>query len=441
MAAGGWVGGAVAAGRHHGTNRHNSRGYSGVWLRAGPALPFPAELAWIGSTSVPEPWENLAPAGGDGAGPFGESRPLPVAEPALSTPADAWPAVAEPCGRPRRPPPAHRRPFGHFAALDLGTNNCRLLVARPAGAGFRVVDAFSRIVRLGEGLAATGALSEAAMARTLEALAVCTDKLALRRGLVGRYVATEACRRAANCEMFLSQVRDRLGLDIETISTAEEARLVVTGCAPLLNPQIPYAVVFDIGGGSTEIVWVRLWRDYGPRRRSLQILGSMSLPLGVVNLTDRFGGEVSPLAYRAMVDEAAGALAPFERRHRILRHIRAGRVQMLGSSGTVTTLAGIHLALPRYTRALVDGSVLTFPQIAAVSAYLAALDLAGRAASPCVGRERADLVLSGCAILDAICATWPVGRLWVADRGVREGILFDLMQGGDGRRGAAAGCV
>jgi exopolyphosphatase / guanosine-5'-triphosphate,3'-diphosphate pyrophosphatase len=376
---------------------------------------------------VPELSHSDAPADGSGTG-ADPRRPCAVGDPAAPVPELYRPAVAGWLGRPGPRPFGVRRPTGYFAALDLGTNNCRLLVARPTGRAFRIVDAFSRIVRLGEGLAATGELSEEAMVRTLDALAVCAQKLALRRGLVGRYVATEACRRAVNCEAFLSEVRDRVGLDIEIISTAEEARLVVTGCAPLLNPQIPYAVVFDIGGGSTEIVWVRLWRERGVRRRALRILGSLSLPLGVVNLTDRFGGEVSPAVYRTMVDETARALAPFERAHRIADQIGRGRVQMLGSSGTVTTLAGIHLALPRYTRALVDGSVLTFQQIATVSAHLAALDLAGRAASPCVGHERADLVLSGCAILDAICATWPVGRLWVADRGVREGILFDLMQ-------------
>ncbi len=335
--------------------------------------------------------------------------------------------VAGDLRRASRSDPAADRAAAHFAALDLGTNNCRLLIARPAGHGFRIVDAFSRIVRLGEGLAATGALGECAIERTLEALEVCAGKLASRRVVAARYVATEACRRAANCELFLTRVRERVGLDIEIISTAEEARLVVAGCAPLLDPRIPYAIVFDIGGGSTEIVWLRLpaWRD--GRRRRPQILNSLSLPLGVVTLTDRFGGEVSPAVYRMMIDEAAAALAPFERAHQIIPDVRAARVQMLGSSGTVTTLAGIHLALPRYTRALVDGSSLTFQQIAAVSAHLAGLDLAGRAASPCVGRERADLVLSGCAILDAICATWPVGRLRVADRGVREGILFDLI--------------
>jgi len=314
-----------------------------------------------------------------------------------------------------------------YAALDLGTNNCRLLIARPAGSGFRVIDAFSRIVRLGEGLAARGALSEEAMTRALDALRICADKIAARRVIAGRYVATEACRQATNCEGFLARVRAEVGLDIEIIPSTEEARLVVAGCAPLLNPRIPYALVFDIGGGSTEIVWLRLWE--GQHRRRPQILGSVSLPFGVVTLTDRFGGaDVSPVTYREMVAETMAALASFEIAHEILRRVRTGRVQMLGSSGTVTTLAGIHLALPRYTRALVDGSVLTFEQISVVSAHLAGLDLAGRAADPCVGRERADLVLSGCAILDAICSTWPVGRLRVADRGVREGILCDLMR-------------
>ena len=327
--------------------------------------------------------------------------------------------------------PQPRPHWPNYAALDLGTNNCRLLIARRAGGGFRVVDAFSRIVRLGEGLAATGALGAPAMDRTIEALKVCAGKIDHRRVAAGRYVATEACRRAANCASFLDRVREEIGIELEIISTAEEARLVVSGCAPLLHPRIPYAIVFDIGGGSTEIVWLR---QEGTRGRTprLEILGSASLPFGVVTFTERFGGiEVTPAAYRAMVAEAEAALLPFETAHRIRREVRARQVQMLGSSGTVTTLAGINLALPRYIRAMVDGSMLTFDQIEIVSRHLAGLDIAGRAANPCVGRERADLVLSGCAILDAICATWPVGRLRVADRGIREGILFDLMHGSE----------
>ncbi|MBV9967747.1 MAG: Ppx/GppA family phosphatase [Alphaproteobacteria bacterium] len=325
---------------------------------------------------------------------------------------------------------AVRHPQANYAALDLGTNNCRLLIARPARDGFRVVDAFSRIVRLGEGLSATGELSEVAMARTIDALKVCAGKIGQRRVTTGRYVATEACRRAENCSAFLDRVRDEIGIELEIISTAEEARLVVAGCAPLLHSRIPYGLVFDIGGGSTEIVWLR---RHDASSGSPEILGSVSLPFGVVTFTERFGGiEVSPAIYRAMVAEAQAALQPFEQEHGIRREVRARQVQMLGSSGTVTTLAGVHLALPRYIRAFVDGSMLTFDQIELVSRHLAGLDIEGRAASPCVGRERADLVLSGCAILDAICATWPVGRLRVADRGIREGILFELMQGASG---------
>lgn len=266
------------------------------------------------------------------------------------------------------------------------------------------------------------------MARTIEALKICADKIGQRNIAAARYVATEACRRALNCGEFLARARDETGLELEIISTAEEARLVVTGCAPLLHPRIPYAIVFDIGGGSTEIVLLRHAAPQEGRRRP-EILGSTSLPFGVVTFTERFGGiEVSPAIYREMVAEAERALAPFERQHRIRQRVLTRRVQMLGSSGTVTTLAGVHLALPRYIRGLVDGSSLTFDQIGVVSRHLAGLDIDGRAANPCVGRERADLVLSGCAILDAICATWPVGRLRVADRGIREGILFDLMQ-------------
>ncbi len=312
-----------------------------------------------------------------------------------------------------------------FAALDLGTNNCRLLVARAAGRGFRVIDAFSRIVRLGEGLAASGVLSEAAMARTIEALKVCADKVEHRRAAHVRYVATEACRRAANCDEFLARVQADTGIAIEIISSDEEARLVVVGCAPLLDRRIPHAFVFDIGGGSTELVWLTLPRD--PRGEP-RVEGFLSVPQGVVTLSDRYGGiEVSAATYDAMVAEMVAAIEPFEARHGIAERVRRGEVQMLGSSGTVTTLAGIRLGLPRYNRALVDGTFLNFDCVRLVSHRLLAMGYDERAAHPCVGGERADLVLAGCAILEAICRLWPVGRLRVADRGIREGILLGLL--------------
>jgi exopolyphosphatase / guanosine-5'-triphosphate,3'-diphosphate pyrophosphatase len=327
--------------------------------------------------------------------------------------------------RPQGPLPARREAGGGpvLAALDLGTNNCRLLIARPLPeGGFRVIDAFSRIVRLGEGVSATGRLSEAAMARTIDALRVCATKLQRRGATHVRCVATEACRRAANCGEFVARVRRETGIRLEIISAREEAALAFNGCAPLLEAGWPRAVVFDIGGGSTEVGWLGL---DGPVP---DLLGWLSIPIGVVTLAERHGSARLPDAlYDVMVEEVAVQLRPFAAAHGIAEGIAAGTVQMLGTSGTVTTLAGVHLGLARYDRNQVDGRYLDFAAIRRVSAELAAMECAERAGNPCIGRDRADLVVAGCAILEAMCRLWPVGRLRVADRGVREGILHGLM--------------
>lgn len=319
----------------------------------------------------------------------------------------------------------HRRPS--CAALDLGSNNCRLLVAEPAQGGFHVVDAFSRIVRLGEGIERHGKLSEAAMERTIDALKVCAAKMRRRRVASARSVATEACRRASNGNEFLDRVRCETGLDIEIISTAEEAALALSGCTPLLEPGSSFALVFDIGGGSTELMWV----DCGGSEEDFRILESASLPIGVINLSEIYGADrLAPEMFEAMVAKVVPALESFDHSGEIRGKIGRGEVQMLGTSGTVTTLAGINLGLPSYDRDQVDGCFMAFEEARAVNARLLALDCKGRAAVPCIGPSRADLVLAGCAILEAILRTWPVGRLRVADRGLREGILLDLMGGG-----------
>jgi len=319
-----------------------------------------------------------------------------------------------------------------LAGVDLGTNNCRLLVARPRAEGFRIVDAFSRIVRLGEGVEATGSLSPAAMDRTIAALKVCAGKMRRRGVTHARSVATEACRRADNCADFLARVRAETGIEIEIISSAEEAALAFAGCSPLLTAEPARAVVFDIGGGSTEVGCFEIGTE---RRRSLA--GWHSVPVGVVGLAERYGhghGRVPPEAFEAMTEEMRGLLHPFEERHGLAASAREGQVQMLGTSGTVTTLCGVHLELPRYDRSRVDGGYLDFPTIERLSQRLAAMSLEERAAIPSIGRERADLVVAGCAILAAICRLWPVGRLRIADRGVREGILFGLLAEGLARR-------
>lgn len=311
-----------------------------------------------------------------------------------------------------------------YAALDLGTNNCRMLVARPGRHGFHVVDAFSRATRLGEGLAASGALSDSAMARTVAALKLCVDKMGRRGVTRARHVATEACRRATNCDDFVARVAAETGLEIEIISAQEEARLALAGCAALLDRRISHALVFDIGGGSTELIWVRL--DRGAPEH---IEAMASLPVGVVTLAETCERELSSVdGYGRIVAGLEEGFRGFEADCRLAGRIRARKMQMLGTSGTVTTLGGVYLDLPRYERTAVDGLVMPFSAIEAMSRRLAGLSLAERAAHPCIGRDRAELVVAGCAILEAICRVWPLGRLRVADRGVREGMLLNMMQ-------------
>jgi exopolyphosphatase/guanosine-5'-triphosphate,3'-diphosphate pyrophosphatase len=304
----------------------------------------------------------------------------------------------------------------HYAALDLGTNNCRLLIARPQGPGFAVVDAFSRIVRLGEGLAASGRLSDEAIDRTLAALRVCADKLRRRDVALARSVATEACRRATNGPDFIRRAYAETGIVLDIISAEEEARLAVLGCHALIEPGEGPALVFDIGGGSTELVLVDT-TGAGPR-----ILDWHSAPWGVVSLTEHVG-EAGPATYGAMRAAVRASFADFAS-----RLPRAGRgLRLLGTSGTVTTLASVHLGLPSYDRSAVDGLIMPAASMRAVSAHIASLDMAGRSAVPCIGQERADLVVAGCAILEEILDIWPAEQLGIADRGIREGILRGLM--------------
>ena len=332
--------------------------------------------------------------------------------------------------RPGRPSSAadanlsHRASARHtYGAIDLGTNNCRLLVARPSEGGFTVVDAFSRIVRLGEGLAQNGRLSEAAMDRAVEALAVCADKLKRRRVSLARSVATEACRRAANGREFIERVRVDTGLVLDIIPPQEEARLAVLGCHKLLEPGDGPALVFDIGGGSTELVLVDPGDGEVPR-----IKAWWSAPWGVVSLTESEGREAIEgadriAAYARMRERARHAFSRFAE----LLPKDAENIRLLGTSGTVTTLASVHLALPSYDRRAIDGLHVPIGAMRDISTMIAEMDFGARSALPCIGPERADLVVAGCAILEAIIDIWPAEQLGIADRGIREGILRSLM--------------
>jgi exopolyphosphatase/guanosine-5'-triphosphate,3'-diphosphate pyrophosphatase len=326
---------------------------------------------------------------------------------------------------------------GHtYAALDLGTNNCRLLVARPhhergrnGADSLRIIDAFSRIVRLGEGLSQTRELGEAAMSRTLDALAVCRAKMDQRGVTRARLIATEACRVAANGPAFIETVSGELGLDLEVVDRETEAHLAALGCAGLADPHAEGVLLFDIGGGSSELVWLGPTRTgaWDPSAERVDVRLWTSLQIGVVSLAEQFGGvDVSPATYEAMISCVSDALQGFLRRAIAERHCT--RFHLLGTSGTVTTIAGVHLNLTRYDRRRVDGLWMSSGDVTATISRLRRMSYDERAAHGCIGHERADLVLAGCAILEAIRRAFPAPRLRIADRGLREGILIELMR-------------
>ncbi|MGL4325769.1 MAG: Ppx/GppA phosphatase family protein [Beijerinckiaceae bacterium] len=318
--------------------------------------------------------------------------------------------------RPARPP--------IYAALDLGTNNCRLLVATPTANGFRVIDAFSRIVRLGEGLAATNRLSEAAIRRTIEALRICRGKMKARGVTRTRMIATQACRAAENGVKFIDRVRYEIGLRLDIVDQQTEAQLAAAGCAALADGRAEGVVLFDIGGGSSEIVWLNgpsTGRDVQNRIRQWA-----SLPIGVVTLAERYGGQtVDSESFEAMVREVECQLAVF--RTSVEGVNRCASFHLLGTSGTVTTIAGVHLGLARYDRRKVDGLWMSDGDVDSVMTRLRSMSYDERAANACIGRDRADLVLAGCAILEAIRRAFPSPRLRIADRGLREGLLTQMM--------------
>ncbi len=310
-----------------------------------------------------------------------------------------------------------------YGAVDLGTNNCRLLVASPQRTGFKVLDAFSRVVRLGEGLAQTGKLSDAAQDRAITALVVCADKLKRRGVQMARHVATEACRRASNCQQFVERVHAETGLHLDVISPNEEARLAVLGCQTLFDPAAERVLVFDIGGGSTELILVRHKKHQLP-----DIIDWVSVPWGVVSLSEAHGdGHVTPDDYREMCAKIAAPVRDFAARNTLTTALLLKDVQVLGTSGMVTTLTSLHLGLLQYDRRKVDGATVSGPALRDLSATLGAMTYDERVARPSIGTERAELIVAGCAILQSILEALPAEQVRVADRGIREGILRTLM--------------
>lgn len=312
----------------------------------------------------------------------------------------------------------------NYAAIDLGTNSCRLVIATPTPSSFRIVETFSKITRLGEGIINNNELSKPAIRRTINALKVCAGVLAEYAPInKSRFVATAACRRAVNCKQFLEQVKKETGLLLETISSQEEARLAVVGCIPLLARNIKRALIFDIGGGSTEISLARTTNS-----GNTFIEGYTSLPYGVVTISEAFPAhDMTDLAYNTIIERTHKILQEFEDKHHIQEAIANQDIQIIGTSGTVTVLGAVHLNLPRYNRSAVDGIAMSRQDINHTIAKIKRIGDEGRKKHPCIGTSKADLTMAGCAIIEALTTFWPMSEITVADRGIREGILLDMM--------------
>lgn len=312
----------------------------------------------------------------------------------------------------------------NYAAIDLGTNSCRLVIANPTPSSFHVVETYSKITRLGEGIIQDNNLSKTAMRRTTNALKICRGIMAEYEPLARtRFVATAACRRAKNCDEFLKMVQKEAGINLEIISSKEEARLAAVGCLPLLNRHIQRMLVFDIGGGSTEISLARITEE-----GKTFIEGFVSLPYGVVTISEAFPNkEMTNLAYETIIERTQEILSEFDSRYGIYEGIQNQEIQVIGTSGTVTVLGAVYLGLPHYNRSVVDGLSLSGSDLEKVITKIKNMGDTGRRKHRCIGPSKADLTISGCAIIEALLATFPISEVTIADRGIREGILLDLI--------------
>ncbi len=349
-----------------------------------------------------------------------------------TNPSGAEPAPLQERARSKRRSPRGSKPR-NYAALDLGTNNCRLLIARPFRDGFQVVDSYSKVVRLGKGLSATGRLSDESMALAYDAIGVCARKMKAKNVQRWRCIATQACRQASNGEEFLKEVKQRTGVSLEIISPRVEARLAVMGCLNLIDMNKDVALVVDIGGGSTELSWVDVRRLRDPqgaiRVHRPPISAWASLPIGVVTLSEQIPEHEDRAAwYEAMKTRVRECLADAGCETRFLNTFKLGKGHLIGTSGTITSLAGIHLKLPYYQRDKVDGLWLPTDAAVRIAREMASRSLEDRGREPSIGPDRAKLLVAGCAITDVLCEMWPSERIRVADRGLREGMLMGLMQ-------------
>jgi exopolyphosphatase/guanosine-5'-triphosphate,3'-diphosphate pyrophosphatase len=316
----------------------------------------------------------------------------------------------------------------------------------------KVIDSFAKIISLGEGIKQTGVLSEEAIERTIVALRACKKKLDSHRIYKMRAVATEACRQASNTKSLIERVNSEIGVDLEVISPQEEARLVLKGCSGVISDEKNYGILMDIGGGSTEVVWLKI--NKGMTRPTISVIDSISLPFGVVTISDTYThSKNNQEIYTVLRKNILSTIDTFMKKNNIRTNFSKGDVQVITSSGTTTTLGSLTLGLSTYDRSSVDGKDFSSKKIVEVGEELLSRYLSSTPTTVKLGKEknfitnkffdhvldksseefkifaynRMGLLAAGVVIINSILESIGDCLVRIADRGVREGILYDLM--------------
>ena len=300
-----------------------------------------------------------------------------------------------------------------FAAIDLGSTNCRLVIVDIIEDKYKIICSFSEILNLGRNLSFSNEFNDEIIEKTIEIFKIISQKLKYYNVLSYRCVATEACRQSINSDELVKRIHERTNIEIEIIPSKEEARLCLKSC---LNHNVnlnDFNLVFDIGGGSTEIIIF----DSIYSNKDFDFL---SIPIGVINFSEK----VSLFKTEKVLGQLEKQMMFFSKKKKIHNE----PISIIGSCGTVTTLCAIHLKLNYYQKSLVDNTLLEIEDLKQTCNFVKRLSSEEKEKHPCIGPQRINLLDNGILILEKILESWPVKRILVSDRGLREGIILDQIK-------------
>lgn len=305
-----------------------------------------------------------------------------------------------------------------FASIDLGTNTVRLLVVTGNSKGFTTLHSNQLITRLGEGLSHSGILKDIAMERTIKAVLDFKREASKYSPFAIWVAATSAVREAKNRNEFIEKIREVTGLELEVIPWEEEARRTLLGVFSGLDGNIKKAIVFDIGGGSTEYI---LTVDK-------RLVKSVGTALGVVHLSEKYirkdpvdDGELIILE-SVITNKIRNVKSQL---HDVLCTMHD--VRLIGTAGTVTTIAALDLNLHPYDPAKVNGYVLNIENVKEILKKLKNMTLEERRNIPALESGREDLIIPGAVIVIKTMEIFGFNEMIVSDYGLREGIILAKM--------------